>query len=378
MHRRLLPFLLLLPLCPLAQTPSKEVSLPERLESLVNGKFEGTSCPGLSVAVASHNQIVFSKALGRADIEQDVPLTTASVQRLASLSKPITGTIIMELVERGELSLDASVRQYLPELPAFYQSVTLRELLSHQSGVRGYADEENVLFSTLHYPTSRDALKMMMTYPLAFPPGTKVDYSSMAFTVLGAAAEAVTGRSFQQLSMEFFSKHAIGGFALDDPYAIVPRRVRGYLVDRNLNLQFNDGRVAGRDYLKGTNGQITHAHYYDISNRYPAGGFDASAEDLLRFVIAVNSGKVLKSDTVDAMWTGQHTSDGANTVFGLGWGVSKWKERKKMVGMNGLELSTATFLRYLPDSGAGVALFCNAEGAKGLPELVGDILGTLP
>jgi len=374
MRRSLLSSLLLLTLSTWAQTQSKELSLPQHLESLVNDRFEATGCPGLSVAVAFHNQIVFSNALGKADIEQDVPLRTASIQRLASLSKPITGTIIMDLVEQGKLSLDASVRQYLPELPAFYQKVTLRELLSHQSGVRGYANEEKVLFSTVHYPTSRDALKVMMTYPLAFSPGTKVEYSSLAFTVLGAAAEAATGRSFQQLSIDFFSRHGIPGFALDDPYAIVPRRVHGYLVDRSLNLQFNDGRVAGRDYLRGTNGEVTNAHYYDISNRYPAGGFDASAEDLLRFVIAVGSGKVLKSETVDAMWTAQRTSDGTTTVFGLGWGASKWKEKTKMVGMNGLELSTAAFLRYLPDSGVGVVLVCNAEGAKGLPELRDDIL----
>jgi CubicO group peptidase (beta-lactamase class C family) len=252
--------------------------------------------------------------------------------------------------------------------------MTMRELLSHQSGVRGYADEENVLFSTVHYATSRDALKVMMTYPLAFHPGTKVEYSSLAFTVLGAAAEVVTGQSFQQLSAGFFSKHDVRGFALDDPYSILPNRVHGYLVDRGLNLQFNDGLVAERDYLKGTNGEITNAHFYDISNRYPAGGFDASAEDLMRLVIAVGSGKVLKPETVSAMWTGQRTSDGKITVFGLGWGVSDWKGKTKMVGMNGLELSTAAFLRYLPDSGVGVALLCNAEGAKGLPELLNDIL----
>lgn len=145
-------------------------------------------------------------------------------------------------------------------------------------------------------------------------------------------------------------------------------------MDRTLNLQFNDDRKADRGYLQGTNSEITNAHYYDISNRYPAGGFDASAEDLLRFVIAVDSGKVLKPGTVDAMWAAQRTSDGATTVFGLGWGVSKWKQKTKMVGMNGLELSTATFLRYLPDSGVGVAVLCNAEGAKGLTELVDDIL----
>src|SRR5437879_5449024 len=118
MGRSLLLSLLLLTLSTWAQTQSKEVSLPQHLESLVNDRFEGSRCPGLSVAVPPHNQIVFSNGLGKADIEQDVPLTTASVERLASLSKPITGTIIMDLVEQGKLSVDASVRQYLPELPA--------------------------------------------------------------------------------------------------------------------------------------------------------------------------------------------------------------------------------------------------------------------
>jgi len=357
-----------------AQCQSSNAGLKQRLESLLSSRFEATKCPGLSIAVAFHNQIVFSKALGEADVEQAVPLTTSSIQRLASLSKPITGAIIMDLVEQGKLSLDASPREYLPELPAFYKDVTIRELLDHQSGVRGYADEEDVLFSTVHYATSRDALRAMMMYPLAFSPGTKVEYSSLAFTVLGAAAEAVTGRSFQQLSSDFFSRHGIHGFVLDDSYDVVPNRVRGYLVDRSLNLQFNDGRVVGRDYLKGTDGAITNAHSYDISNRYPAGGFDASAEDVLHFVIAVGSNQLLKPETLKDMWTPQRTSDGVLTVFGLGWGVSNWKGKTKMVGMNGLELSTAGFMRYLPESGAGAVLLCNAEGAQGLPALLDDVL----
>jgi CubicO group peptidase (beta-lactamase class C family) len=376
MLKCLVPYFLILPICATAQSQIDKVPLPRQLESLLDQRFQATNCPGLSIAVSVHNQIVFSKALGKADIEQDVPMTTTSVQRLASLSKPITGTIIMDLVERGKLSLNVSVRQYLPELPDFYQNVTLRELLDHQSGVRGYADEMAVLFNSVHYPTSRDALPAVMTYPLAFSPGTKVEYSSLAFEVLGAAAEAVTGQSFPQLSANFFSRYSVPGFALDDPYTIVPNRVRGYLVDRNLNLQFNDGRKVGRDYLKGTGGEITNAHFYDISNRYPSGGFDASAEDLLRFVTAIGAGKVLGADTVKEMWTPQHTLDGKDTVFGMGWGVSDWKGKTKMVGMNGLELSSAAFLRYLPQSGIGVALLCNAEGAKGLSELLNDILDT--
>jgi len=89
--------------------------------------------------------------------------------------------------------------------------------------------------------------------------------------VLGAAAEAVTDRSFQQLSADFFTKYGISGFALDDPFAIVPKRVRGYLVDRDSKIEFNDCRVMTREYLNGTNGEITNDRFYDISNRYPAG-----------------------------------------------------------------------------------------------------------
>jgi CubicO group peptidase (beta-lactamase class C family) len=321
-------FTLVLVICLGARAQDNSVSLSGRLEALVDARFKATKCPGLSVAVASKNKTVFSKALGIADLEQGVPLRTDSVHRLASLSKPITGTIIMDLVEQGKLALDVSVRQYLPEMPETYQRVTLRHLLTHQAGVRGYSSGADVAFSVTHYPTSRGVLKTFMAYPLMFEPGTKTEYSSLSFTVLAAAAEAVTGRSFQQLAAEFFAKHEISGFALDDPLAIVPKRVRGYLVDPNSKIEFNDGQAMARDYLAGTTGEVTNARFYDISNRYPAGGFDSSAEDLLHLVVAIASGRVLKPETVSKMWTPQSTSDGTKSVFGLGWACPSGKAKR--------------------------------------------------
>jgi serine beta-lactamase-like protein LACTB, mitochondrial len=245
--------------------------------------------------------------------------------------------------------------------------------VSHQSGVRGYTNPADVAFSVTHYVTSREVLKTFMAYPLIFEPGTKVEYSSFSFTVAAAAAEAVVGHPFQQLSADFFAKHFINGFALDDPLAVVTKRVRGYLVDPSSKIEFNNGRTMSRDYLVGTAGQVTNARFYDISNRYPAGGFDSSAEDLLRFVLGVASGRVLKPDTVTKMWTAQSTVDGTKSVFGLGWGVSQ-RNGHAMVGMNGAEPGTTAFLRYLPDSGVGVVMACNAEGAQDLPKLLDDIL----
>ncbi len=351
---------------------SKNTEIVSRLNQLVQDRFAATTCPGLSVTVAVRNEIVYSSAQGMADLEQLIPLKNDSVHRLASLSKPITGTIIMDLVSRGKLDLDAPVRRYLPELPETFQGVTLRYLLDHQSGVRGYDNPMDVAFSVIHYPTSRDALKTFMGLPLMFKPGTKVEYQSLSFTVAGAVAEAVTGRSFQQLSADFFSRKGIGGISLDDPLAIVPKRVRGYLVDANSKIEFNDGRVVSRDYLAGTADAVTNARFYDISNRYPAGGFISSGEDLMRFVIKVATGQVLPPQALREMWTVQKTPQPGG-VFGIGWGVSHWKDRT-MVGMNGTEPSTTTFLRYFPESGVGVAVLCNAEGARNLDKLLEDIL----
>ena len=308
----------------------------------------GTHCPGLSVSIAQKSRITYSKAFGSADLEQNVPLRVDSAHRLASVSKPVSGTILMDLVQSGRLSLDAPIRTYLPELPSSYRNVTIRHLLTHQGGVRGYRDDEEV-FSTVHYATSRDAIKAFAGDPLLFEPGTKVAYSSFGFTLLAAAAEVVTRKSFQELSRDFFFRYGIQGFDVDDARSLVPRRVRGYFIDKE--------------------GHLHNSRFYDASNKYPAGGFTASADDCLRFAIAVGTGQVLKPNVLEKTWTPQTTVRGDESPFGLGWGVSE-RHGRKMVGFNGLQPMTETSLRYFPETGAGIALFCNAEGANGLSDLM--------
>jgi CubicO group peptidase (beta-lactamase class C family) len=307
------------------------------------------------MAVARANRIVYSKAFGSADLEQNVPLRIDSVHRLASLSKLVTATIIMDLVQTNRLSLDTLVRTWLPELGPAYRKVTIRHLLTHQAGVRGYRDTEEV-FSSIHYTTSREALKAFAADPLLFEPGTRVEYSTSGFTLLGAVAEAVVGKPFQDLSRDFFRRYGIQGFDIDDARALVPRRVRGYFVD-----------AEGRPH---------NPRFYDASNKYPAGGFTASAEDTLRFAIAVGTGHLLKPAILDLTWTAQTTALGEKTPFGLGWGVAE-RNGLKMVGFNGLQPMSETSLRYFPATGDGVALFCNAEGARGLTELLEAVTAIL-
>src|SRR5215831_13325570 len=85
-------------LAPAQATSSK--TLTDELDRLINQRFPETKCPGLSIAVSTEKQIIFSKAIGLADVEQNVLMKPESVQRLGSLSKPISGTIVMSLVDR--------------------------------------------------------------------------------------------------------------------------------------------------------------------------------------------------------------------------------------------------------------------------------------
>lgn len=269
-------------------------------------------------------------------------MSERSVHRLASVSKLITATMVMELAQSERLRLDTPVTRYLPELPPPYRKVTVRHLLAHQAGVRNYRDLEEV-FSTTHYATSRDAVKAFTADPLRFEPGSKVEYSTFGFTLLGAVLEAVTARPFQDVARDFFRRNGIEGIDLDDARAIVPRRVRGYLV--------------------GQAGIAQNARFYDASNKYPAGGFTGSAADTLRFAIAVGTGKILDTHYRDQMWTVQRAP------FGLGWGISE-RAGQVMVGFNGLQPMTETTMRYFPTSGDGLTVFCNAEGARGLSGIV--------
>jgi len=135
-----------------------DAGICDTVRAWVQDEARRQEIPAISVAIAQDNRIACSISLGLADLEHRIPNTENSRHRLASLSKPVTAVLTMQLVEQGRLALDDSVRKFLPDLPARYDAVTIRRLLSHQSGIREYAGLEEV-FSTRHYPTLQEAAR---------------------------------------------------------------------------------------------------------------------------------------------------------------------------------------------------------------------------
>ena len=166
-----------------------------------------------------------------ADVENNVPAGAGTVYRLASISKPITATAVMQLVERGRVDLDAPVWKYVPAFPVKPWPVTVRQLLCHQSGVRHYRGDE--ISSTRHYVDLTEPLKIFKDDPLLFEPGTRTSYTTYGYNLLGAVVEAASGMKFADyLEANIFRPAGCDRAARGRPFRDHPRPRAGLFARR--------------------------------------------------------------------------------------------------------------------------------------------------
>lgn len=346
MRARPLPVLLIF--CLVSSGASVAVALTppssfpsDRIDAAVAAAAQRLGIPGLSAAIVKEKQLRWSKGLGMADLENQVPARPTTVYRLASVSKPMTAAAVLQLVERGALDLDAPVRRYVPEFPEKPWAITLRHLLCHQGGIRNWSDAE--LQSTRRYTSLAESVGIFKEDPLLFEPGTKALYSTFGYTLLGRAVEGASGLSFlDYLRENVFRRAGMDAARADDVLAIIPNRAQGY--------------------QRTSNGTLANSPLSDTSNRIPGGGLCASAEDVGRFAAALAGGVLLKRETLPLMFTPQKLRGGAATGWGLGFVVGSVHGEREAYHVGGqARVSTLLYLR--PDKGIAVVLLANLEGS---------------
>lgn len=296
--------------------------------------------PGLSCAIVRRGELVFRLGLGLADVENDVPATPQTVYRLASISKPVTAVLAMQLAERSELDLDADVHTLVPEWPAKPWPVTTRQLLAHLGGVRHYQGESE---STVHYATQREGLVRFAADPLLHEPGSRHHYSTYGYNLVAAVVECRTGKPFPVVLRERVAGPANAPSLQDDD---VRRIVRG--------------RAQG--YVRKDD-QLQNSELLDASYKFGGGGLCASAEDLARFGACLLDGTLLRKETLQAMWTRQRTAAGDEIDYGLGFRVDGAGERLR-VWHSGAQARVSTMLLLLPTERIVVVVLCNLEQVR--------------
>ena len=260
------------------------------IEKLITQEMSRQSIPGLSVAVGVGGEMSWSNGYGFSDLENFVPAKAATVYRLGSISKPITAVAVLQLFEAGKIDLDAPLQRYVPSFPQKPWPLTIRQLLGHLGGIRHYENLEEVN-STRHYSDLAAPLRIFENDPLVAEPGTKFHYTTYGYVLLGAAVESASSmRYMEYLRQRIFVPAGMERMRADHVYALIPNRARGYAISGS--------------------GQVQNCNLADTSNKIPGGGLSSTAEDLVKFAIAMRKHTLLRHSTDEMMYSPQKLRDG--------------------------------------------------------------------
>lgn len=343
-----------------ADSPAKlSADRAVRINARVNTEMKRLGIPGLSIAIATDDQLAYSRGFGTADVENQVPATSETVYRTASIAKSFTAVAVMQLAEQNKLDLDRNVDEYFSAFPKKKWPITARLLLAHMAGVRHYA-RPNESLNTRHYFDVQSALRTFADDPLLFEPGTDFRYSSFGYNLLGALVEQASGKDFNAyLQSAIFRPAGLKSTRPDNHFAIIPHRARGYIRLDDMD----DDKLPAAVTRSMKPGNLYNAPLHDTSVKVPGGGLVSTAPDLVRFASAVNRGELLKPESLDAMWKPQHTKSGAKSDYGLGWRIYN-HQGNRIVGHSGGQSGVATFFMLCPEKHAAAAVMCNLQRAN--------------
>ncbi len=333
------------------EVPAQQKKLDEQvrvqMETSVARFMASSSIPGISIAVVEDGEHIWSEGFGMADLENFVPATPQTLYRLASISKSLTATTVMQLWERGELDLDVPVQKYCPAFPQKPWPITTRQLLGHLGGIRHYksdSQDDPEVGNVRHFDDPIAAgLNFFASDPLVAKPGTKFSYSTQGFTLIGCVIEGASREKYVDVVRKnILEASGMTRTQVDDRFAIIPQRTRFY--------------------HKNKSGVVVNAELLDSSYKIPGGGWLSSADDMARFEVAVLHDVLLRRTTRDLMWTPQKLVDGSTSEYALGWGTGK-ELGEADVGHGGGQQGTSTFFMILPQREAGIVVLANMDEA---------------
>ena len=293
---------------------------------------------GAVTLIASPEKIIHLSSVGLSDIETRKLMTPDAVFWIASMTKPITGTAVMMMQEEGKLSVDDPVSKYLPEFRNLKDakggevSITIKECLTHSSGLSEVSLEETAKVATL-----AELMPLIVAKPLKFAPGSKWEYCQTGINTAARIVEVVSGKSFPEfLQQRLFDPLGMQDTSFYPNENMIERIASSYRRNADGGLE-----KTGISFLGGKS--------FADRNRYPRanGGLFSTAGDYAKFArMILNGGKLdgrryLKPETVKQMTTVQSGDLQTGFTPGNGWGLG-WCVIREPQGVSGT-LSPGTF-----------------------------------
>jgi CubicO group peptidase (beta-lactamase class C family) len=334
----------------------------DEINRVANDWISSGRSVGAAIVIAQGPNVVYASGFGVQRLPSGPPVTAETPFRIASVTKQFTAAAILRLAQQGRLSLSDRLSKYFPTFPGA-DNVTLYELLTHTSGVHNYTEALNsnplaILSFMRAHTTAQWVDHIARQRPLYdFPPGTAWHYSNSGFFLLGAIVEKVSGEPLGvYLRDQFFAPLGMNETAIDDGSDAAPGRAEGYV------------------HAPWSDRWFVRPWQISLTNAGGAGALRSSAMDLVKWMHALMSGRIVDAKLLQEMTTPARLSDGslasANRFkpqpedlgdygFGLRIGTlgSHWQ-----IGHDGDIQGFQTALSTYPDDRITIAVVANTPG----------------
>ena len=322
------------------------------IDRIIEAPINAGKVAGASVAVTRRGETIVAKSYGSADLELDVPMPADASFEIGSVTKQFTAASILLLAERGKLSVDDEVTKYLPQYPTHGQRITLRHLLTHTSGIKGYTEMPE-FGDLMKLKKPRETLVALFgDKPLDFAPGEALVYNNSENFLLGLIIEKVSGVSYADfVKANLFDKVGMTQSYYCSESAVHRHHAHGYDTE---------------------NGALVLKGYINHTWPYSAGSLCSTASDLSAWLAAFHGGRILSDASYRAMTTPATLADGAKTRYGFGLGIADTGGRRAIAhggGINGF----LSEVEYFPDSGLAIVVLLNTAGPVGPADLAHEI-----
>ncbi len=332
------------------------VGLDERLDAVTSFYAQRDLFSG-TVLVASGDDIVFTRAYGKADVSQDIDNDLDTIYRIGSVAKQFTAAIALRMVEAGTLDIEAPITTYLPDYPRPQgDRITLHMLLSHTSGIPSYTALPMYQHNKARPEPPQQFIEKFASLDLEFEPGSRFQYSNSGYYLLGVILERVAGRDLATLlRTELLDPLELHDTGYDDAPLAGQRRARGYT----------------------WNGETHEPETpVDPSKIFAAGMMYSTAKDLLRWTRALHAGTPFREADTHLAMTELPAGKDSNYQFGLGIVTRDIAGRSRVGaghggGLEGFQSSVV----YIPDEQWTVVVLCNSGDEVG--PLADSLMSTL-
>ena len=330
----------------------------DKIDGIIRRFWEGSPIPGLTIGVVQHGQIIHLDSLGVASLESRTPVESNTTFPIASLTKQFVAKLILMLAQDGLFELDESISKWFPVASTVWKSITIRDLLTHQSGIsdaryNALDDEDEI--------SEEDLVAIIARTPLKQEPGTKFEYCNSGYVLLGALVRRVTGKFYGEVLKE----------RIFSPLGMITARV------------FEEGFPGLAVGYESEGDLIDIESWVHPSLCTPAdGGLCMSISDMAKWACGLDAG-FPSPEILSQVWTPSRLRNGQLAGYsalrvGMGWMIPHVPHLPGLVQHEGSFRGFTSYIGRIREQGLTVAILTNLDDSLSKPKVIGqEILAAL-